>query len=617
MNDYLGNFIQHGGQLDSFLAAAALWVGFAALGSVLIGPGQSRDSAPFLGWALVSMFFTAFGVLSPVPFTYLAVAAAVAAVAAGFYAWRREGGPLPAGSLKIAMLAAPLILLVSAMIGSQWDEFSDWLITPRLLLQTDAFPNRQNAHLSGSLAAYPFGWHYVTYLTSRLAGRLVENAGALINVFMLLTFGLISARLIRAGAGYGDDRNSVPGWGLCALGALLATLLNTTFAQKVAPTSYADVATAATAAIGGLIGWYMLAALAEGRRQEAGRYALQFGLMMMLLVNLKQSTLALFVLVTGAVILAGLRDPLVKLRELARLSPSMMVPPVAIYVLWRYYVSNELPGGEFAIRPMSGWLLGYIPEILTKMLIVLSKKGAYLALMTIAVGFGVRAMIRFRTPFDRLAIIVAAVFIGHNAFLLFAYVTAFGKADALRVASFWRYNMQVGLLAVIFTAYGLGLAWKTWGAGRFRAERLAWLPVILILLAPFVFANKLRFDRYQPVPYFRAIGAEMNGLLSSGDRLIVFDPKGTGESGVITRYEMGGTDIFQGFTSAFHKPSREGFLRLLSGDKYSHILVYSVTADVTAAVNLDLAADRSYLLAADGAGGWRIVRSWRVPVPDR
>ncbi|MBT4934864.1 MAG: hypothetical protein HOL66_09780 [Rhodospirillaceae bacterium] len=46
-------------------------------------------------------------------------------------------------------------------------------------------------------------------------------------------------------------------------------------------------------------------------------------------------------------------------------------------------------------------------------------------------------MINFRTPFDRLAIIVAAVFLGHNLFLLFAYVSTFGKFDALRAASYW------------------------------------------------------------------------------------------------------------------------------------------------------------------------------------
>ena len=163
-------------------------------------------------------------------------------------------------------------------------------------------------------------------------------------------------------------------------------------------------------------------------------------------------------------------------------------------------MSEELPGREFAIRPLSGWLIEYIPEILTKMLVVLSKKGAYLALMIGVIRFGIRAIIRFRTPFDCLSVNVAAVFLGHNAFLLFSYVAAFGKQDALRAASFWRYNIQVGLLAVVFTSYGLGIAWKTWGADRFKGWRPAWLPIFLILIAPFVLANKLRFDRLGRFP---------------------------------------------------------------------------------------------------------------------
>ena len=101
--------------------------------------------------------------------------------------------------------------------------------------------------------------------------------------------------------------------------------------------------------------------------------------------------------------------------------------------------------------------------------VVLSNKGAYLALMIVVIGLGIRTIIRFRTPFDRLSVNVVAVFLGHNAFLLFSYVVAFVKQDALWAASFWRYNIQVGLLAVVFTSYGLEIAWKTWrGGDRFK-----------------------------------------------------------------------------------------------------------------------------------------------------
>jgi hypothetical protein len=612
MNDYMSNFIEHSGQLDSFLASAVIWIGFAAIGSLFIGRGQARECAPFLGWSVVSLIFTAFGVLTKVPFTYLAVATSVLALAAGRYSMRRQGGFLPVGMLKIALLAAPLLLLVSAMVGSQWDEFSDWLITPRLLLLTDAFPNTGNVHLSGSLAAYPFGWHYVTYLASQLGGRFMENAGALVNVFMLLTFALVSVRLIRQGLGR-DNEVSPPGWGLYAVGGLLATVLSTTFAQKVALTSYADVASAAILGAGGLLGWTMLGLMAEERDNEARHQAMQIGLLMMLLVNLKQSTVVLFILLIGAIVLTGLRDPGVKLQNLVRKLPWMVVPPVIIFLLWRYYLSTELPSSEMTVKPVSKWLIEYIPEILQRMLLILSKKGAYLALLIIIVGFGVRAMLRLRTPFDRLALLIALVFLGHNAFLLFAYVSTFGKFDALRAASFWRYNMQLGMLGVVFMSYGLGLAWKNYGQSRFKIQKLAWVSVTLMLILPFIFADKLRFDRSQPIPHYRTVGAEMNALLSNGDKLTILDPKGSGESAMIARYEMGGSGIYQSYLGAFHNMSREMLVSHLARGNYSHVLVHSVTPDLTQAVNLDLAGDKAYLLKTDHAKGWRIVQSWQIP----
>ena len=133
-----------------------------------------------------------------------------------------------------------------------------------------------------------------------------------------------------------------------------------------------------------------------------------------------------------------------------------------------YHVTTALTGAELAVRPFDQWYIDLIGQILWKMLVVFSKKGAYLALMVVAVGFAVRAMIRFRTPFDRLAVIVGTVFIGYNAFLLFAYVSTFGQADSLRVASLWRYNMHLGPLGVAFAAYGLGLLWKDRVLGRFK-----------------------------------------------------------------------------------------------------------------------------------------------------
>jgi len=610
MNHYIENFIQHGGQVDSFLASGVLWIGFAAIGFFLVSRDRVLETAPFYGWAIINILYTVLGVFTNIPFMYFAIGTGIIALAGVIYAYRTNDRFLAPGMIKMVVLAAPLLLLVSAMMGSQWDEFSDWLITPRFLLQTDAFPNKDNAHLSGSLAAYPFGWHYITYLASALAGRFLENAGALVNVFILLTFGLLTVRLIRMGLEE-NDTDSSPGWGLCALGALSATLLSTTFAQKVALTSYADVATAALCAFGGVIGWFMLGALAEGRLKDARTNALQVGLLMMLLVNLKQSTVALFLIVVSALILAGLRDPAIKVRNLVRLLPYLVIPSIIIFAVWRYYILTDLPAKEMRMTPYEDWLIAYIPQILMKMLSVLSKKGAYLVMMGIVVAMGIRGLVRFRTPLDRLAVIAAAIFLGHNLFLLFAYVSTFGKFDALRAASFWRYNMQVGLMGVAFMAYAMAVLWKTRFQGQYNIQKLAWLPIIILLAAPFIAADKLRFDRHPWVPHFRMVGQSMNDILGPEHGLMVLDPKGSGESGVITRYEMGGTGIFRGYIGLFQKPTEKTYSSVFRGGAYSHVLIHSLDTNLLQVLGLELDDETSFLLEKDADQNWHILRSWK------
>ena len=124
------------------------------------------------------------------------------------------------------------------------------------------------------------------------------------------------------------------------------------------------------------------------------------------------------------------------------------------------WVETELGGTILSVRPIDQWFIDLIPQIIWKMLVVFSKKGAYFVLMFVATVFAIRGMIRLQTPLDRLAIIVGAIFLGYNSFLLFTYVTVFRERDALRAVSLWRYNMHLGPLGMAFATYGLALLWK-------------------------------------------------------------------------------------------------------------------------------------------------------------
>lgn len=607
MNGYLGNFFEHAGQITSFAVALAVWLGFGALGAVVGGRGRMPEATPLYGWALASFAFTAVGAFTSLPFTWVAVALAGLAVIEAVVVYRSGDRILPAGSLRIAILALPLLLLVSAMVGSQWDEFADWLMSPRQVLALDRFPDNANKHLGGSLAAYPYGWHIVTYLASRLAGRLVENAGALVNVFLLLSFALAVARLI--GEAQGNDPAAKPGWGLLAVCGLL---MIAPISQKVSLTSYADVATAVSVGFGVIIGWRMLDALARGAGPDARHLAFEFGLVMLVLVNLKQATVALFGLVIGAVVLAGLRDPNVRVRDLVRLLPAMALPGIVIYAIWRYYVTTNLTGAEMRIQPFGEWLIAEIPQIVRNMLVVLSKKVLYLPVMLVAAAFAIRGLIRCRGPFDRLAIIIGGLFVGYNGFLLFVFVSTFGKFDALRVASLWRYNMHLLPIAAAFAAYGLSMLWPRYAAPRLDGRRLAWLPVVLMVAAPLVFVHKLRFDRHPPVPYFREVGVAVAGMVKPGDNLFVVDPRGSGESGVITRYELKDPGVFRGYLSLYHNADRARFREVFFGRGLNVILVHSSTPPMAEALGREFPAGASYLLRLDGKGEWTVVETWKT-----
>ena len=612
MSQYLNYFIGGSDQAVTLIVVAVLWCGLTGLGAAAAGHRRLTEADAVFGWGVLSFVFTAWGVLSPAPFGPLAWGSFATAVAAAAYVVRRDGRLFSPGALKAACLALPLLLIAAAMTASQWDEFSHWLPASRFLLVTDHLPAADNPVTGSAMKpAYPFGWPLLGYLAGRIAGQFVEGAGRLLNVLLLISFGLVAVRLALSAAGK-EEENIRWGWGLAALALLVGTLFNPAFAQKVALTAYAEVAAATAVGFGAVLGWMMLEELAAGDRAGARRLAWQFALVMAVLVNVKQVGLVLIVAVLAGVSVAAVRDPAVRLANFARLVPLMVLPALILYVLWRYHVGVHMadwPGAEVRLRPFDAWSLHLIPRILLQMLVVAGKKSLYFGIMLVAVGFAVRGLVRFRGPFDRLAIIVAVAFLAYNAVLVLAYVASFGERDALRAVSYWRYNMHGGMLAVAFAAYGLGLLWKRYPAARLKPRALAWIPVALALAAPLVFAQKLRFDLEPYKPHYRAVALDL--AVPAGVPLYMLDPRGNGESAVITRYLLDRPSV--DWLAAFHNTSLEGVTKFVSEfEPTAVIVVHSATKEVRQVLGLELPDGASYLVDRD-RGRWRVVRSWPYP----
>ena len=613
-------------QIAGTAALVVVAAGFAVLGSWLAGPRRLVDGDMLYGWAATAALFTVAGSVRFIPFGAIALATLALAIAAAAMLALRRRLPIDPALLRMLALGLPLILIVGAMTPTQWDEMTNWLPNARYLIENDAFPGPGLPPDPSVFPAYPYGLPIIVYLASGLAGHPVENAVALFNLLLLLSFGLLIARSfrgvlarpapdVRLPRGLAAPEEIGLGWGWCAFGALAVTVLNPTFVPKVVFTAYADSATAVALGFAAALGWTMLNALAEDRPAEARAAALQVGFAGTALVATKQVNLVLLVALAAMLALVALRDPAVRLRDLARLAPRALVLPIAVYAVWRLYVAFNIAGGEFSILPVGQWKLSLIPEILGRMAQIASKKGGYFALMFVAAGLGLRALRHPRGPFDRLAIIAGGLFVAYNGFLLFAYVAAFGQYEAENVLSYWRYNMHLGGVALLFATYAVALLWRRHVVPRWR-PRIGWVAIVLVVVAPIAFATKLRFDLDPRYLYARTTAAAIAGLLTPADRLVLIDPEDNGQYLVIMRYALHGSDSDAAEITAFAGVTPERLRATVDGARASHVWLYRPLPIIEPAFGVRLAPGSSYLLKREGAR-WTALGASPHPLPSR
>ena len=612
MIDFVTLFFEHGEQVAALLGVFAVWWFFSLIGRQLRLGTQFAATDHVIGWSVCVMVFTLLGVATSISFMYLALALAGLAIAATAVRCRPADWGVHPNIWRAVLLGAPLFILASAMQGSQWDEFATWLVIPKQLALVHRFPAADNPFVNTLYPAYPFGWHLVSYFTALITGEFRENAGALSNLLLLMTFAAVLVQLMaRVLPGVEEDR---PTWGLCAVAVLAVTLLNPTFVQKIVLTTYADTASGVLTGLGAVMAWSAIGAMTEGDKTATRHAAWRLGLILVVLVSVKQATLALVLMTIIAFIIAGLRAPEIKLSALLKVLPVIVLPAAMTYAVWRYHVTSEISTGEFPVLPFDAWYLDHALEILGRMALVLSKKGYYLILAVLTVGFGVRGLIRWRTPFDRFCVIAAVIIVGYNGFLYFTYLVVFTKGEALRAASYWRYNMHLGLVVVTFAVLGGAHIWRQRFDGRFRrVARYGWVPVMILLIAPVPFAKKLRFDRAPMIHHYRAVGAEARDLLSPSDLIYVIDPAGTGESGVITGYQVLGGPRYRGFVSAFQNVTKKRVAGLLADKTLTALIIHSVNGPILQASAMDLKTERSYLLHRNQSGAWKIAGSWDYP----
>ena len=617
-------------QLVGLGAVALVALAFTGLGGAIGGRERLPEADGFVGWGVVVAAFTAIGTLGAVPFTWIVALLLIASIVG--YAVRARPGhtdPLfpPSAGAALA-LAVPLLLVTLSMRASQWDEFTQWLHSARYLYQYDVFPGPGRPISEAIYPAYPYALPLVGYLASRIASAFVEGALAQFNLLMLLGVGLLFARLIRIGLGsrgspVGSGR-SMAGqtveWSRVALGLLLATGLSPSFVPRLVLSAYAETGTAATVAVAGVLGWAALEQAAGGDRAAAVRLAARMGLVLAVLVALKEATLALFLLVLGAVALAGLRRTGVGWRALGAIVLVGALPGAVVHLAWRLYVAGALPGQEFGLLPWSQWHWSMAPVILGAMANVALAKAGHFGLMLVLAGCALRALVRPRGQgrggFESLAIIAGAVMVGYNLFLFVTYVGVFAPSDAEHVASFWRYNTHVGLIGMAAASLGGATLWRRSVQRRLAGgarRALGGLTVGLAVLGPLALLSHLRFDVEPGKLFARQLGETLGRTLPSDARLLVVDLQEAGFYPLLVNYMLDGRGHVVGAVSALTPDQPATLRRLIRDDRPTHLLAFPPDRLVEAVTETALPRDTATLLTREPDGAWRIAKTWPMP----
>jgi len=566
----------------------------------------------FLGWGVTVFIFTVASALGPFSFHWYFLGVMVLAALGFLTGVYRSPQTQKAATLRIFILGLPVAFLIAAMVPTQWDDLTQWLPNARYLVEHNAFPGPGLPESPSNFPAYPYGLPVLVYLSSVIAGGFTENAGPIYNLFFTLLFGVAVFRMIKHG--YPEDDFDIRRWGVCAIAALFVTALNPTWITRLTFSSYSDVGTSMAFGLTAGLAWLSYNALASGEDREANLFAWQAGLAACAVVGLRQANLVLIVLLAISVLWLMIVEKQWRWRINALVLGRLVLAPVAVWLAWRWQVETRIGGGEFSFRALEAWNTNDLGAVLSKMFTVATNKGGYFLLMLGAVFLGTRTLIkRDKAPFARLCVIAAILFVGYNLFLLIAYLGAFTRTDALRAASYWRYNSHLGGVCLLFIAASAQAIFrmKSWRAGPV----LKWagpIAVILVLAAPAQLSKKLRFDIHPRYAFARDVGKELKEILSPRDRLMLVDPADDGQYLTIMKYMMYGSAEIPVTSTSWNDQDSDRLRELLNLRKITHVWTYGSPQKVATALKVRLSSESASLLHyRDGA--WRTIREWPAP----
>lgn len=594
--------------LDDLIDITQIGLAFLAMalvGRLAGGPRAEFESDAMAGWGLLSILLTLWGVTTGLSLRL--PAAGFLAVAAVIMIWpKRRPNAVAWGELgRLVAMALPILVIMATIQPSQSDIFMN-LVPNAAYIHDHGFLPTQGGPASYSfLPVAPYNTQFVPYLGSVMGGQFQGGGLALFTVVLYLAAALLFAR-ITVNAEFGTARR--PGWAAVGLGILLVTLLNPGFVPRVAFAGYGEAPVAIALLFAGWLACRAMVALASGER--LARTLVQLALVLAALVNVKQQAIGMLIAFVGAAILVAGYERRIGWRRALIAFGGAALPAFALYLVWRIFVLGQFPDGELKPLPFDEWNWGNLIPIFVSMgKVVIEKITFFLTVAVLFVFLERRLRHRQLDPTGQALGLAAATFLLYNGFLVVTYIGHFPGVMSVEAHSFFRYNTHLALLiefALVVTIRNRVAPWLQSRPGL--ATKLGVAAIVLALLVPIGFAQRLRFDFDMPQPIVRQLARQLAPELKDDDKLALVLPGDT-------------NSIDWALSTLLHfSPPRRPELDLRFFDKADPTVFDEATAagyDLAFLSCTDNGAfglpPHASALLRHGTGGWQPVKVWPYP----
>lgn len=515
----------------------ALWLLLIclSLGVSLIGLGlpltsaQTRVFAPWAGWGILSGLMVVWGTLFSLPLSWLLMPL----LAIGFLwaVWN-----VKRLNWWLYPLIAGLILLLFGSMAEvvMWDDFSHRLGSVLFIYEQDAFPRLGLPTSPSGMPAYPYGLSFIGQAASLLSGQYEETALA---VFGGVQFVFLAALVMWLWRPNFQHMRPLFALFLAAGAFAFTTWGNPLFVPKLVFSGYNDVP----------IGLFLAAALVVATRlnhalyqqEEPWEYALLLGAIGVGIAMQKQVGFLVFAFLGLAFVWPHLWRKTWQQRDFWLVGLLAGGLPLLLTLIWRWYISVEIPDGEFGFKGISNFHWDKIPDILSGMGRNIWHAPGLFAPQMIVLGlaaYGWRR--RFQTPHLQESIRLAAwLAIAYNLFMFAAYFMNFSAYEAVRAASYDRYNMHVSYACWVVVLFAAGA-----GLQRFVVARPYVFGVLACVLAwglPVALAERTLIQAAPASKQIRQLGQQLRPHIGEDDRILIYAPQDSGYINVTLRYELG------------------------------------------------------------------------------